>query len=155
MATATTAYKAGDEVMSWCTKCKEMHLHNVKAVGADGIPARVICTCTEKRERNFRPDPPKAAGEKRSSSSSSTASAAPKRASKKVVESPQVQWQKLIDGTNREKSRTYEMNAQFAQGDLLDHSKFGPGVVTELLDAHKMVVVFEDKTRIMIFNKHH
>jgi hypothetical protein len=47
------------------------------------------------------------------------------------------------------------MNAQFVQGDLLDHSKFGQGVVTELLDAHKMVVVFEDKTRIMIFNKHH
>lgn len=146
MATATTALKAGDEVTSWCTKCKEMHLHRVKAVGADGAPARVICTCPEQRERNYRPNPPKAATRQ---------STTTKRSTKKITEAPQQQWEKLIAGTNPEKARSYDMNALFAQGDLLDHNKFGQGVVTELLDAHKMVVVFEDKTRIMVFNKHH
>jgi hypothetical protein len=151
MVHATATPKAGDELMSWCTKCKEMHLHRIKAVDAKGKPARVICTCPEERERNYRPDPPKVG--RTSSSTSSSTKAPTKRASKKSAEDPH-QWEKLYKEADASKSRDYLMSEHFYKEDLIQHKTFGPGIVTEILDAHKMVVVFEDKTRIMVFNKH-
>lgn len=127
-----TPLRPGDEVDSWCTKCREMRLHNVKAVPPDRA-VRVICrTCDG--EHNLRPQPPKS-----------------KRAKKVVVEHNP--WEELTANVREDRIMAYTISGSFGEGDFLQHKKYGLGVVTEILDANKMSVAFQDKKRIMVCNK--
>lgn len=125
--------RPGDEVDSWCTKCREMRLHNVKAI-PEGRAVRVICrTCDG--EHNYRPQPPKSKRTKKTA---------------KVVRNP---WAELVVNVREDRVVPYTISGSFGEGDFLQHKKYGLGVVTELYDAHKMSVAFEDKLRIMVCNK--
>ncbi|MEM1008725.1 MAG: hypothetical protein AAGJ35_06930 [Myxococcota bacterium] len=140
---AEVAWKAGDELVSWCTKCRDMLTHRIKAIKPDGLPARVICNVCG-GEHNYRPQPPKSV---RNASKSSTANR-----SKKMVDDAQ-KWDKLVQEVNMERKRPYAMAESYQKDDVIEHNKFGTGIVTSIMDAHKMVVVFEDKPRIMMFHK--
>ena len=39
--------------------------------------------------------------------------------------------------------------ANFREGDLLRHKKFGDGVVTRVIDAHKVEVLFRDEAKTL------
>ena len=41
------------------------------------------------------------------------------------------------------------MAASFSEGDLLRHKKFGDGVVTRVIDDHKVEVLFRDEARTL------
>ena len=41
------------------------------------------------------------------------------------------------------------MNASFAEGDVVDHPKFGLGVVREVLPPDKIQVLFRDGSRLL------
>jgi len=126
--------KVGDEVNSWCTKCHEMRMHKVRALRPDG-PPRVVCICPEERERNYRPKPPNSR-------------------KKKLAPEPEVNpWPTLIQECTDDKLRDYSIQERFWEGEYIKHRKYGIGIVTEMLDVNKMAVWFEDKKRIMVFNK--
>lgn len=145
-------FKPGEEVESWCSKCKDMRRHKVKAV-APGRPVRVICiTCTS--EHNYKEEPPGTKKEKDPS-----APAAKKTKSRKEKDSAEdyirqwQQWRETHSSDKLERARPYQLTSSFQKDEILKHSKFGPGYVKEILDAHKMIVCFEDKQRIMIYNQ--
>lgn len=46
----------------------------------------------------------------------------------------------------------YSMSQKFAEFDLIKHPKFGFGFVKEHLSSDKMLVVFEDRERILLMN---
>ena len=128
--------KPADEVTSWCTKCREMRLHKVKVV-PPGRVARVICiTCDG--EHNYRPNPPNSrrAG-----------------AGQKAKASEPNPWKELTTDINPDKVREYKISERFWEGDLIQHRKYGLGVVSEMLDVSKMIVWFENGKKIMVFNK--
>ncbi len=147
-------FKPGEEVDSWCSKCKDMRLHKVKDV-APGRPVRVICqTC--QAEHNLKEEPP---GSK-TKEKEKDASAAPKKTkSRKEKDSAEdytrqwLQWRDAHLPEKLEKARVYQLSSSFSKDEIIHHSKFGPGYVKEILDGHKMVVCFEDKQRIMIYNQ--
>lgn len=129
--------KVGDEVVSWCTKCLEMKDHIVRALRPDK-PARVICTCPEQKERNYRPNPPK--------------SKTSRRKKQPVVEKNP--WPELNEKhTASAATRPYTIHQSFFEGEALQHRRYGLGFVIEVLDSTKMVVAFEDKKRTMVCNK--
>ena len=130
----TVELKPGDEAQSWCTKCREMRLHKVKALVPGKVP-RVICVVCD-GEHNFRPQPPK-----------STRS---KKRSKADEPNP---WKELTTDVREDRIIPYSISESFGEGDFIQHRRYGLGVVTEVLDASKMIVAFEDKKRVMVCNK--
>lgn len=104
-----------------------------------GEPARIRCnTC--KSERNYR-------GEKRLTrvldSESGSRSARPKLAQ------PDLYRAKLKEFADRT-AKTYRIDIEVAENDIIDHPKFGRGIVTKLLHPDRMDVLFQDENRILM-----
>lgn len=143
--------RAGGEVDSWCTKCKLVLNHRIIAM-VGPVPARVECsTCGS--HHNFRPRAP---GDKAPSSgtrtSSASASARTPRGPTKVQQAAidrERSWEKAIAGKGVRDFRPYRVSETFAEGDLVKHSKFGDGVVTRVLDASKIEILFKDEPRTL------
>jgi hypothetical protein len=45
--------------------------------------------------------------------------------------------------------KPYELAGSFQEGELVKHKKFGDGVVTRVIDGHKVEVLFRDEARTL------
>jgi hypothetical protein len=144
---------AGGEVDSWCTKCRLFLNHRIIAM-VGSKPVRVECsTCGS--HHNFRARPPgvKETGNVRAPVTTSSAPRAarasgPTRAA--VAEMAREQaWEKAIAGRSLSDFRPYKLSATFAAGDLVRHSRFGDGVVTRVIDAGKVEILFKGEARTL------
>jgi hypothetical protein len=145
--------RAGGEIDSWCTKCKLVLNHRIIAM-VGPKPVRVECsTCGS--HHNYRPRAP---GEREASTSSGGGgSSGTTRASRvpSVTRAEQARrdreqsWEKAIAGRAMNDFRKYNVAAKWAEGDLVRHPKFGDGVVTRVLDAHKVEILFRDEPRTL------
>jgi hypothetical protein len=124
----------GEEIYSWCTKCRDMRLHKVKAI-AEGRSTRVICLVCD-GEHNFRGQPPKS-----------------KKPKKKSDDSDANPWKELVAEVQEDRIIQYSINGNFDEGEFIKHHRYGLGVVTDVIDSTKIVIAFEDKKRIMVCNK--
>ena len=71
-----------------------------------------------------------------------------------IVKQAQKQFEACnVDSQGDDKLRDYSIQERFWEGEYIKHRKYGIGIVTEMLDVNKMAVWFEDKKRIMVFNK--
>jgi hypothetical protein len=120
--------QVGGDVDTYCGKCKDVREHVIAAINADGSIGRVECrTCHGNhiyRERSSKAATPR----------SSTRGA--KKESGSVVE-------KIGP------LRAYSMQEKFAQGDRVDHPKFGVGIVVEVR-AGKIDVKFGREMKTLI-----
>lgn len=81
-----------------------------------------------------------------------TKAAPKKKKTKKRQEKEHGKWIDRISEVTQD-SRPYSMKETFAANDLVDHPKFGAGVVAELLTDTTMKVVFSDGERVLVYNK--
>lgn len=146
-------YSAGDEIDSWCTKCKLMLNHRIVAMKG-GTPAKVDCqTC--KTTHNYRARPPGEKAEKapKVEAGMSGSSRAPRPSSAEKALAAERErtrtWEKSIAGKSLSDFRSYRTTEHFADGDLLRHVKFGDGVVLRIIDSNKIEVLFQDEPRIL------
>ncbi|MCR9204011.1 MAG: hypothetical protein NXH75_05515 [Halobacteriovoraceae bacterium] len=51
------------------------------------------------------------------------------------------------------KSQKYSLKEKFELGDIIDHPKFGPGIIDKLIDADKIQVIFRHDIKTLIHNK--
>jgi hypothetical protein len=58
-------------------------------------------------------------------------------------------WEKAIAGKGVHDFRPYRVDQIFAEGDLIRHKKFGDGVVTRIIDANKVEILFKDEPRML------
>ena len=58
-------------------------------------------------------------------------------------------WEKAIAGRSVSEFKAYNVGANFHEGDLVRHRRFGDGVVTRVIDAHKVEVLFRDEARTL------
>jgi len=116
--------EVGRDIDAWCNPCKLVLAHVV--VSLKGTRAhRVECkTCG-------------AVHAYRKSVPGTRKKATPKAPKKTEYES-------LMEGRDVSKPLPYAMSAKFKVDDLIDHPKFGLGLVTELLDSITMKVVFPE-----------
>ncbi len=148
--------RAGGEVDSWCTKCRMWLGHRIVAM-VGPAPRKVECqTCGS--HHLYRPHPPgeapKAGGsgaERRVVGGSAPRPARVShvtRAEAARVEREKV-WERATVGKALADFKRYDVGATFREGDLVRHTKFGDGVVTRVLDARKVEVMFRDETRTL------
>jgi hypothetical protein len=144
--------RVAGEVDSWCTKCRLVLNHRIVSM-KNGKAYQVEClTC--RSTHLWRPHAPgekpaaTSAGSSRSSTgpSSSTASRAPRVTAAMRHEQS---WEKAIAGRGVHEFKAYNVAATFEPGDLVRHKKFGDGVVTRVIDAHKVEVLFRDEARTL------
>ena len=141
----------GDEVDSYCGQCKLERVHNVVAL-VDGEVAKVICKMCGSRHKYNPIDPePNGSAPKDVGSGGATKkkkpSGARRAASAKSLES---QWEAAMAEKDPANSRTYSMDGSFEQGEVIEHEKFGHGIVIQVDAAGKMQVLFKDGPKRLI-----
>jgi len=134
--------KAGASIQSKCTKCKEATRHVIVAV-ADGKPVKVQCVVCEGQHLYRSPvEPSKPAAKKptRPRRKETTASASKNTRL----------WQEQLAGRDEAAAVPYAIAGSFNKNSLINHKKFGLGVVERLIDPNKMDVIFEDGLKTLV-----
>jgi len=136
----TTKYRAGQDTDAFCGKCGMMLAHVIHAVAATGRPAKVECkTCNA--IHGYRPKPPGSGG-----SSSAKKTTTSRQTPEKIFDA-------LIDGKDISSPVRYTIKEEFEKDAILDHKKFGLGVVTQILTDKKIQVTFREGTKILIHGR--
>jgi hypothetical protein len=148
------ALKVGGDVDSWCTKCRLMLTHRIVAM-VGPKPARVECeTCHS--QHNFREHAPGDAAPAarphlRAVPSPSGATRAPRMSGAARLEAERREreqsWERAVTGKLVSDFIKYNAKESFKVGDLIKHTKFGDGVVINVIDAHKIEILFRDEPR--------
>jgi hypothetical protein len=136
----TDGYTVGGEVVSWCTKCKLELGHTITAI-VDNKPKKVKCnTCNGLH--NYRSQPPetgktvKRAGRKR-----------------KTPEETYNEHITKLSGGDLSGAKKYSIDGNFIVDQLIDHPKFGVGVVMAIVKVNKVETLFKDGTKLLIQNQ--
>lgn len=136
-----TSLGAGKEVLSLCTKCKLTLAHIIVSMKDHQTVGKVICnTC---KTTHTHKDP--------SSSKKKTSISTLTRKRQNETERKSSLW----ENANKDhvtKHHPYSIKTQFHLGDIIDHPKFGTGVVDRIFDSNKMEVVFQQEMKILIHN---
>jgi hypothetical protein len=125
-------FKAGENIASYCTKCKLNLDHAIVAVTGETI-VKVKCkTCGSAHKFRDPADVKK-----------------PRIAKKKVdaVKTAETLWETSLSET-KGKERVYDMSGKYRIGDIVLHNTFGKGIVRKLY-LNKCDMLFKDKERLM------
>lgn len=134
------APKVGGDALSYCTRCK-IELAHVIVSMVDGQPAKVICkTC--KSEHKFRKAPGTASTKTKSPRLSKPST------STQVVRAAEY-WEKKMREAKKV-GRPYAVSDTFQVGDVVEHTKFGPGIVETVVSPSKVTVFFRDGEKILV-----
>jgi hypothetical protein len=128
----------GKDVLSYCGKCKLTLSHTVTAMTGTTI-AKVQCnTC--KAIHGFRSSPTA----KRTTTRS--------RAARKPQISVAELWKQEMSKAKGE-TIPYSIRKSFQVGDVIDHKKFGPGVVQAFVGNEQIEVIFNSDIKTLVHNK--
>jgi hypothetical protein len=124
--------RPGDDVDTYCGRCKAERAHQIVALNADANPASVICrTCGG--QHRFRE-------KKEATANTSTASGGRRRAGGSAA---------LKRDAPVGPARPYSTKEVYAEGEWVDHPKFGQGKVAQSR-AGKIEVRFESGSRLLV-----
>jgi len=134
------AVEVGSDIEAYCTKCRMDLTHVVVAKYEDEV-RRVQCnTCGG--VHNYRPPKGDADDD------------GPEPASgKKKSTTKKINWEDLTAKKDLNAAKPYTFDMALKENEVIAHSTFGPGVVTEIIAPTKAEVVFQDQKRILIFNR--
>jgi arginine utilization protein RocB len=135
------SYSAGGPIDAWCTKCNLELGHTIVAM-VDNFPKKVKCnTCNG--QHNYRTKP---------SERSRTKSKSPTRKTR----SKEVTYEEYISrltGDNPVNAKKYNINGNFEKDEIIDHLKFGIGIVLSVVQVNKIKILFKDGPRLLIQNQ--
>ena len=132
------AKKAGEDVIAYCTKCKK-DLDHVIVTLVGGKVKKVLCKTCEKEHVYKAPKGDKAPAKKKTTA----------KAKKKKV-SPVEEWEMAMEQAKDATVKAYAQDGSFGEGEKVDHSTFGQGLVVKLISPNKMEVIFEEGSKYMI-----
>ncbi len=117
-------------------------------------PARVECeTCHSQHNWRERApgDAPTTTAARRVVGSSASGARAPRISGATRLEQErrdrEKSWESAVTGRMVTDFIKYNVKTSFKVGDLVKHPKFGDGVVTTVIDAHKIEILFKDEPR--------
>jgi len=122
--------KVGSDVKSKCGACKELCTHIVVSMNEKKVPLQVRCyKCG--RSHLYRPETKaRTAGSKKKNPDAE-------------------EWLRLSQKWDESKAGGYSMTNEYKNGSLINHKKFGIGIVRQNLGAGRMRVLFEDGLKLM------
>jgi len=150
------AVTAGGECDAYCTKCKRDTLHNIVAMDATGkTPAQVQCrSCQGTHKYRAPKDAPVAAAGKKAAAPAKAKTASKKGAAKTpAAPSPAMlykRWEELVGKRAGTTAQRYKVTAAYGADDVIEHSQFGLGFVTEELAYNRIKVLFQDAERTLL-----
>ncbi len=139
-------YTVGGYAEGWCTKCRLLLGHTIIAM-VDNFPARVKCnTCNS--QHNFHT---KESGKSRTSPKTSSKSAS---SSKKIKtqEASFNDYTARLAGYDLSAAQKYSVGGNFKKDEIIDHFKFGVGIVLSVIQSNKIEILFKDGLKILIQN---
>ena len=139
----------GDEIEAMCGKCKDATVHVVESIKNDKV-TKVMCKSCHSSHRYRKPE-------------DATAKTKTKKSTTKTKKKPvspktkaQRKWTRLVnkvEGDGEEVPKDYEMSDSYEHHDVIQHDKFGKGVVVDVIDPTKISVVFEEGEKRLVHNK--
>lgn len=157
------AIALGDHIESKCTRCHDVTGHIVILMIDDEI-TKVECRACGSIHKYYPPVNEKSGLKKIKESNSGSkkiqkettksVSVVPKASSKKAKsqkvnrELIEQQWQEAIN-TSYGIRKPYTMTINLALGDIVDHPKFGEGVVQELFPPDKAEILFREGIKLL------
>ena len=129
---STDSNEVGGEIVSLCTKCKLALDHTIAAMVGEKV-AKVRCKTCGSAHRYINPAAP---------------TKSPTHRIKKLT--PEETWDKLIHLSSSKRKIPYTLSGSFKQNDLIDHNRFGLGVVVQLLLGDKIQVAFKEGEKTLI-----
>ncbi len=149
MALRKSSYKAGDEVDAKCLASCGKNLvlgHVVVAMVGDKI-VKVKCNTCEKEHSYRAPDSPSEATARRRraerKASAKDANALPSASD----------YEGLVKGHDLSKAEKYSPKMALDTHSVIDHPKFGLGLVTDLKEGNKAQVAFPDGGKILVYGR--
>lgn len=142
----------GDDVDSWCTRCKMNLNHRIIAiVGAD--IKRVEClTCGS--HHNYRPPKNEGPDKKRSTGQKSNSSSTSRSSKKTSATRAKGEWTTFMKEKPEDLApRPYALSQNYQPGEYIEHPILGTGKVLEILGKEKIHVVFEEGRKILLCNR--
>lgn len=135
----------GKEVLSYCNKCKLTLAHIIVTMKSVSTIGKVECkTC---KGTHVYKDPSNVKATKTKTGNIKRA-----KSSKNKESSISDMWLDLV-GQSSAKSQKYSIKTKFEKGDIIDHPKFGPGVIDKCIDGDKIQVIFRHEVKTLIHNK--
>ena len=147
--------RVAGEVDSWCTKCRLVLNHRIVSMKS-GKAHQVEClTC--RTTHLWRPTAPTDRAAPSAAGGEGPALSDRPRATRSASKAPRAsqamrheqQWETAIAGRGVLEFKPYNVGGSFREGDLVRHKKFGDGLVTRVIDAHKVEVLFRDEAKTL------
>lgn len=120
-------------------------------------PKKVEClTCHG--QHVFKANAPGSKEKKKRLSKGTTKSKGKNEAEKKktrlerIKEKENEEWRSALASRDLGTAKPYAMSSSYTIDDIVDHSKFGIGVVTNVINSQKMEILFEDGYKLMVYN---
>ncbi len=135
----------GKDVLSYCTKCKLNLSHTIVAMKDAKSIAKVKCNTCQSLHA-YKDPSSSSAGKTRTKK---VTGLTPKT-STKIINISDLWMEKLNKTTS--KSQPYGIDQRYKEGDVIDHSKFGPGIVQNV-KAQTIEVVFRHDIKTLVHNK--
>lgn len=130
----------GREINAYCGRCKLDRTHIIAAMDGEKV-RKVTCTMCN-TTHNYRGDSP-------SETKASKTKAASSRAGGGTQRTRQTGAFNIPAGRP---VKAYDMGANFSEGDIINHPKFGLGAVEALLAPNKIEVRFQEGKKILLQN---
>ena len=133
--------RVGADIDAWCTRCRMVLSHTIIAMKA-GEPVKVECnTCSSSHK--YRDAPPGTTRVRKVQKSSGTWAPTPSKR-------PDKAWLEAKAGKDLSKPVAYHPKTTFETGSVIIHGKFGIGIVMGAKEGSKIIVTFEDDTRVLV-----
>lgn len=136
-----STFAAGKEVLSYCGKCKLPLAHIIISMKDPSTIGKVQCkTCGA---NHMYKDPAHKAKKVKSTSKR-------KGTTRKTVSVGDLWMEEM--GKASGKAKAYSIRDTFEVGDIIDHKKFGPGIVQANVD-DKIEVLFQHELKLLVHGK--
>ncbi len=141
--TVEKTYQAGEAIESKCNRCKDVRMHVIVAMD-EGEIVKVQCkTCGSLHKH------PKAKKAAVARPRGARAVAKTVKALKSAAEQVQ-EWEGALNGKDMGAAKPFGSADSAVEGGLIDHPKFGVGVVQKLVAPDKMEVLFRNGSKLMV-----
>jgi len=135
----TDNYSVGAEITAWCTKCKLELGHTIVAM-VENAPKRVECnTCHGKHNYKLKP---------------ATRRTTTKKTTRKRItpEGTYTECLERLTGGAPYNTINYKISDNFEKDNIIEHSKFGTGIVLAVLQPKKIEVLFKEGSKLLAQN---
>ena len=123
--------EVGGEVEALCPKCKGATIHVIEVIKTPEL-MKVMCKACMASHR-YRPATPE-------NTKKLVKTKKVKKAKVDAKSREEKKWNRMLEQADREKAISYNMNRSYTENDVIEHMKFGVGVVFKIMDTSKIKI---------------